>query len=112
MIAAILVCSFASGQTNPEMHSSALTLDVIVGRMQHVKIASQPEFLSVVREYLFSKGTSGEVTSKVLAQLDYDWRGPVRYSIRNTTGSSRREDIVKRILEREVMTSAGPANWQ
>ena len=105
LITAVLVCSFASGQTSRDVQNIPPALDVIVGRMQQVGAASQPESLSLVREYVFTKGTSSEVTSNVLAQLDYDARGLKRYSIQQTTGSSRGEDIVKRLLEHEVETS-------
>ncbi|HKS75320.1 MAG TPA: hypothetical protein VJQ82_19085 [Terriglobales bacterium] len=103
LVTAVLVCSFASGQTS--VRNVPPALDVIIGHMRQVAVASQPQPLSVVREYRFTKGTSGEVTSKVLARLDYDSDGLERYSIQQTIGSSRGEDIVKRILEHEVITS-------
>ena len=106
LLAAAFVCSFAYGQSSREVQNVPPALDVIVARMQPVKVGPQPQSLSVVREYLFTKGTSDEVVSNVSAQLDYDSRGLVRYSIRKTTGSSRGEDVVKRILEHEVGTSA------
>lgn len=106
LVTAVLVCSFASGQTSRNAQNSPPALEVIIGRMQQVRVVSQPESLSVLREYLFTKGTAGEMTSNVLARLDYDSRGLLRYSIQQATGSSRDEDIVKRILEHEVATSA------
>lgn len=108
LVTAVLVCSFASGQTSRDVQNIPPPLDVIIGRMQQVEVASHPQSLSVVREYLFTKGTSSEVTSKVLARLDYDSDGLKQYSIQQTIGGSRGEDIVKRILEHEVMTSAEP----
>lgn len=106
LVTAVLVCSFASGQTSREVRNTPPPLDVIIGRMQQVRVAGQPKSLSVVREYLFSKATSSDIFSKVLARLDYDSGGLERYSIQQTIGSSRGEDIVKRILEHEVVTSA------
>ena len=105
LVTAVLVCSFASGQTSRDLQSNPLALDVIIGRMQQVRVASHPQWLSVVREYLFTKGTSGELTARVVAGLKYDSVGLKQYSIQQASGSSRSEDIVKRILEHELTTS-------
>lgn len=109
LVLASLVCSFASGQTAGEGPRNTPPLGVILGHMQQVRVIGQPDPLSVVREYLFTNGTSGEATSSVFAQLDYSSRGLERYSIRQTAGSTRGENIVKRILEHEVEASADPS---
>ncbi len=73
-----------------------------MGRMQQAIGATQPQTLHVVREYVLLKGTGGEVSSEVLAQVDYDSRGAAQYSIQKTTGSSRGEQIVRQVLDHEV----------
>ncbi|HZQ69969.1 MAG TPA: hypothetical protein VFA68_15700 [Terriglobales bacterium] len=89
-------------QTDAGKHSAPHDLQFIVGRMQQVKAEASTGPVHVLREYLLAKGDSGEVTSQVLAQVDYDSHRAVQYSIQKTTGSSRGEDVVKRVLDHEV----------
>ena len=102
LVAALLNCSLALAQGGRNMHNAPPALDVVVERMQQVTEATQAESLHVVREYLLSNGTSGEVISHVLAQLDYDEGGAKQYSIRETSGSGRGGEIVKQVLDHEV----------
>src|SRR5690349_3883871 len=91
LVAAVLICPFSVAQSGRDLHSAPPALDVIVERMQQVTEATQYEPLRVTREYLLTNGTSGEVISHVLAQLDYDEAGAKKYSIRETSGSGRGE---------------------
>jgi hypothetical protein len=67
--------------------------------------AAQPQpwpAYTVVREYhLFGTGNAS-LTSEVIAQLDYHPPNQKSYTIQKLSGSSRGEQIVKRILDHEV----------
>jgi hypothetical protein len=102
----LVICPFSVAQSPRDMQNAPPALDVIVERMQQVTESTQPETLHVVREYSLSNGTSGEVISHVLAQLDYDEAGAKKYSIRETSGSGRGEGIVKQVLDHEVAPAA------
>lgn len=56
----------------------------------------------MIRKYELAKGNSGEVTSNVVAKIDYDAQRAVQYSIQKTSGGGRGEDVVKRVLDHEV----------
>jgi hypothetical protein len=102
LVAALIGCPLAMAQRGRDIRNAPPVLDVVVGRMQEAADTIQPESLRVIREYLLAKGTSGEVVSRVLAQFDYASSGTKQYSIRETTGSSRGQEIVKQVLDHEV----------
>jgi hypothetical protein len=105
LTAILLSCAFSAAQTSPV--SPAVNL--IVAHMQQAKTSGGAGFFHVVRQYELAKGNTGEVTSTVVAQVEYDPQRAVQYSIQKASGSGRGEDVVKRILDREVSVSDSKA---
>ncbi|MBV8050864.1 MAG: hypothetical protein JOZ80_06740 [Acidobacteriaceae bacterium] len=83
-------------------------LSSIIQRMQAAQLVPRPVIpYEVVREYRLSAGQkNSEPNSVVTAAIDYLPPGEKSYVIQKSTGSSRGEDVVRRILQHEVAMSS------
>ncbi|HET7441291.1 MAG TPA: hypothetical protein VFJ47_08320, partial [Terriglobales bacterium] len=109
----ILLCGLAAAQeTQPVQGSSAPSLVWIVERMESAQSLARPALpYQVTREYRLSSEKNPRPTSEVLAEVDYLPPNQKTYSIQKRTGSSRGEDVVRRILQHESQMVAGGKTW-
>lgn len=114
---AILVSNVLVAQSSrPATRNAApsqFQLAAIVQGMQEAEasLARQAPY-QVIREYRLFSGNNPVPTSRVLALLDFRPEDGKDYQIEEHSGSNRGEQIVRRILDREVAESTKPAEAQ
>jgi hypothetical protein len=102
-------CVFAYGQGSPANTQAIPQLAAIVERMQAVQ--SDPGIAppyQVIREYTLFSENSSNPSSDVWAEVDYLPPNHKTYVIQKRVGSSRGEDVVRRILQRESEMGTEP----
>lgn len=107
-LAELAVCAAAAGQDLPKPGVIAgPQLSSIVQRLQQAESESpSPSSYEVIREYRLIDTSSSRVSSSVVARIEYLPPGSKRYVIQTRTGSSRGEQVVRRILDQESEMSA------
>jgi len=99
-------------QLDAKPASPAPPIASIVGQMERVQVESRPGVsYQVVREYRLFNEKSATPTSEVVAQVDYLPPDRKTYEIQKHTGSSRGQDVVRRILQHESQMVAGGKSW-
>lgn len=94
LVAGLSTFSFCQSPSEP--------LSGIVQKMEQAQRLQPSSAYAVIREYrLFGSGNS-RPSSEVTAELDYRPPHQKTYAIQKHTGSSRGEQVVKRILDHEV----------
>lgn len=112
LVAALFFTPAWAQQSEPAGGISAPSLDWIVGQMENAPSAAKPGVAyQVRREYRLFGEKSSKPASEVLAEVDYLPPNRKTYSIQERTGSSRGEDVVRRILQRESQMVAGGKTW-
>jgi hypothetical protein len=99
-LSALLLGSWAFGQQNG---SSAMPLDSIVSRMEAVQAQLHSSgAYQLIRNYRLSGANSSNADSEVVAEVSFAPPSERSYSIQTSKGSSRGEQVVRRILEQET----------
>jgi hypothetical protein len=102
----VLAC--AQETSKPSQTSLNPQLTSIVERMQEVQSDSRtPASYQVDRKYRLFAEKSSSPSSEVWAEVDYLPPNHRTYAIRKRLGSSRGEDVVRRVLERESQLAGG-----
>ena len=95
----------STGGSHPE-------LALIVERMQQAQSAAWPSVsYEVVREYRLFGEKNPAPTSDVVAEVDYLPPDSKSFVIQKRVGSSRGEDVVRRILQHESQMSTRGRSW-
>jgi hypothetical protein len=85
-----------------------LDFDGVVEKVEQMQRNTRPEAsFQVVREYRLYGNKSQQCTSDVLAEIQYAPPGSETYAIQKRTGSPRGEQVVRKILEHEVVLATG-----
>jgi hypothetical protein len=85
-----------------------LDFDGIIRRVEDTQRIARPEAsYQVIREYRLYGGQSQECTSQVLAEIQYSPPASETYEIEKRMGSPRGEQVVRKILEHEVVLATG-----
>jgi hypothetical protein len=96
----------------PAMTASHPELALIVERMQQAQSEAWPTVsYEVVREYRLFGEKSPAPTSEVLAEVSYLPPDSKSFTIQRRVGSSRGEDVVRRILQHESQMSTRGRSW-
>jgi hypothetical protein len=94
--------AYAQESPKPEITPVTPPLAAIVERMQSAQSDSRsPVSYQVIRDYRLFGEKQPEPSSEVWAQVDYLPPNHKTYLIQKRVGSSRGEDVVRRILQRE-----------
>jgi len=109
----LLLCITAVAETvETRSASSTPPIASIVEQMVKAQIESRPAIAyQVVREYRLFNEKSATPTSEVVAEVHYLPPNRKTYDIQKHTGSSRGEDVVRRILQHESQMVAGGKSW-
>jgi len=85
-------------------------LGVIVQKLQEAQEANRPQLpYEAVRDYRFFEADPARTSAEVVARITFVPPNVKKYTIQNHTGSSRGEDIVRHILDKESsMTAQDP----
>jgi hypothetical protein len=96
-----------------EIHPAGQEFTSVIRHFEEVQRNTRPQTAyQVVREYRITGSGNSRPSSEVLAQVDYLPPNRKTYSIQKSVGSSRGEEAVKRILDREsaLAASAGASS--
>jgi hypothetical protein len=96
-----MLCCFAVAQKATP--SGMVALNSIVEGMEKAQAGVAPQVAyQVIREYRLFGASDSTANSDVLAEVDF--RPPARkdYKIQKSSGSKRGQDVVRRVLDREV----------
>lgn len=108
----VVVCmaGVAQGQKN-ETSVRPLEFSSIIQHVEQVQRDARPQLsYQVVRRYQLLESKRSQVNSNVVAEVEYSPPDRETYVIQERSGSSRGEQVVKRILDHEVaMVAADPA---
>ncbi len=85
-------------------------LGVIIQKLQEAQEANRPQLpYEAVRDYRFFEADPARTSAEVVARITFMPPNVKKYTIQNHTGSSRGEDIVRHILDKESsMTAQDP----
>ncbi|MGB9203246.1 MAG: hypothetical protein WCB94_04635 [Terriglobales bacterium] len=84
----------------------------VIQRVEQEQRNAKPQVpYQVIRRYQLSEGNSSNVSSNVVAEVEYSPPDRETYVIQERRGSSRGEQVVRRILDHEsAMVAASPAS--
>jgi hypothetical protein len=100
LVTLTLSCVALGQQSAP---SGVPSVPSIVQRMEKAQSQARPLApYQVIREYRLSGANSANANSDVVAEVDFTPPGSKTYSIQRSSGSSRGEQVVRRILDHEV----------
>ena len=106
-VLAALICSFTLAQESA--NSGALPLASIIQGMEKAQSEARPQApYQVVREYRLFGAKSSGANSNVVAEVDFRPPSSKDYNIQKSSGSSRGQQVVRRILDHEVEAAAKP----
>ena len=100
-----LLCCFADAQNI--VPSGTIALNSIIEGMEKAQAGVGPRVAyQVIREYRLFGANDSNANSDVLAEVDF--RPPARkdYKIQKSSGSKRGQEVVRRVLDREVEASS------
>lgn len=101
LFSVLVLCGWALAEGNSA--SPALPLVSIVAGMEAAQAqARQQNAYQLVRQYRLSGAKTSDADSEILAQVDFVPPGERSYTIQKATGSSRGEQVVRRILDQET----------
>lgn len=108
-LVALALSLSAMAQDSTSQDSPAhLDFAVVIQKVEKMQRSARPEvFYQLVREYRLYSGSGEQCTSDVLAEIQYAPPDSASYVIRQRTGSPRGEQVVRRILEHEVVLVTG-----
>jgi hypothetical protein len=93
--------AFAQGQKS-ENPATQLEFASVIQRMEQAQRNAKPQVpYQMIRQYQLSEGNSSHVSSNVVAEVEYSPPDRETYVIQERRGSSRGEQVVRRILDHE-----------
>src|SRR5207253_8775729 len=102
------LCSGALGQQSSS--SATPSLQAIIEGMERAQSDVRPQVAyQLIREYRLFGSKSSSSDSEVVAEVDFRPPSSKHYNIQTRSGSSRGEQIVRRILDHEVEAATKPA---
>jgi hypothetical protein len=103
-----MFCAIALAQTaGPAGVSSTQATEHILGGMEKAQSDTRPDIpYWLTREYRLSAADSGKVASDVVAEISFVPPANKTYAIQKRTGSSRGEEVVRRVLDHEMQLTA------
>ena len=105
---AVALCLTAMAQDSAKQNSPAhLDFAVVIQKVEDMQRSVRPDSsYQIIREYRLYGGGNEQCTSDVLAELQHA-PGSETYAIQKRTGSARGEQVVRNILEHEVVLTTG-----
>jgi hypothetical protein len=102
----------AQGQKS-ENSATQLEFASVIQLLEQAQRNAKPQVsYQVIRQYQLSESSSSHVSSNVVAEVEYFPPDRESYVIQRRSGSSRGEDVVRRILDHEsALVAAGPESW-
>jgi len=98
-IVAVTLCGIGLAQRG----NSALSLQSIVQEMEKAQSEAHPQVsYQVIREYRLFTTNASAADSEVIAKVDFRPPSSKDYDIEKRSGSTRGEQVVRRILDHEV----------
>jgi len=96
-----------------ENRGTQLPFASLIQRLEQAQSNAKPQVsYQVIRQYRLSASNSSHVSSKVVAEVEYSPPDRETYVIQERRGSSRGEQVVRRILDHEsALVASGPASW-
>jgi hypothetical protein len=110
-VAALCIIAFAQGQKS-ENPATQLEFASVIQRLEEAQRKTKPQVsYQMIRQYQLSESDSSHVNSYVVAEVDYFPPDRETYVIEERHGSSRGEQVVRRILDHEsALAAASPAS--
>jgi hypothetical protein len=113
MVLVSAACAQQVGTTSASASASESRtpdLGVIIQKLQEAQEANRPQLpYEAVRDYRFFEADPARTSAEVVARITFVPPNVKKYTIQNHTGSSRGEDIVRHILDKESsMTAQDP----
>ncbi|MBZ5664335.1 MAG: outer membrane lipoprotein-sorting protein [Acidobacteriia bacterium] len=104
--------TFAHAQKS-ENTTTPLEFASVIQRLEQAQRNAKPQVsYQVIRQYQLSESNSSHVSSNVVAEVEYSPPDRETYVIQEHSGSSRGEQVVRRILDHEsALVAGGPASW-
>jgi len=100
---AIVLLFGSSLLAQPTANYMVPSLESILSGMKNAQSRFRPSISYVViREYRLSGAHSSKADSDVIAQIDFKPPSSKDYKIQQSSGSSRGQQVVRRILDREM----------
>jgi hypothetical protein len=100
-----MLCCFALAQETTGSRAPFLTS--IIQEMEKAQTEVHPQApYQVIREYRLFGANSSTADSTVVAEIDFRPPDSQNYNVQRQSGSSRGEQVVRRILDREVEAAA------
>jgi hypothetical protein len=111
-VATLCVSAVAPGQKS-ENAATQLDFASVIHLLEQAQRSAKPQVsYQVIRQYQLSESNSSHVSSSVVAEVEYFPPDHETYLIQEHSGSSRGEQVVKRILDHEsALVEAGPGSW-
>lgn len=93
--------------------AASLEFTSVIQNLEQAQRNAKPQVsYQVIRQYQLSESNSSNVSSNVVAEIEYDPPDRETYVIQKRSGSSRGEQVVRRILDHEsAWVAAGPESW-
>ena len=86
-----------------------LDLNEIVAAMERAESQTHPQnAYQVIREYDLSGGNNASANSTVVAELEFQPPSTKNYTIQQSSGSSRGQQVVRKLLDHEVQSENQP----
>ena len=110
MVAALCVIAFAQSQKSG---TTPLEFAAVIQHLEQAQRSAKPQVsYQVIRQYQLLETNSSHVSSNIVAEVEYSPPDRESYIIQVRTGSSRGEEVVRRILDHEsAWVAGGPASW-
>src|ERR1700682_1972911 len=104
-----LLCSIGiAQQTAP---SGTMPLEAIIQSMQKAQVAARPQAsYQIIREYRLFGAKDSKANSEVVAEVNFRPPASKGYRIQKASGSNRGQQVVRRILDREVEATSRDSN--
>jgi hypothetical protein len=95
-----------AGQGNPS-GAAAPPINSIVSRIQQAQIEARPQVpYQEIRKYRIFPSNNSNAASEVVAEVEFRLPSSKNYFIQQRSGSTRAEEVVRRILDHEVQAAA------
>ena len=114
ILVAMALCLTAMAQDKVGQSPQApLDFSVVVQKLEAIqRNARSATSYQVIREYRLYGGNSEQCTSDVLAEIDHAQPDSETFAIQKRTGSARGEQVVRKILEHEVVLATGDPEYR
>lgn len=104
-----LLSSFGAAQKGAS--PAPMPLDQIVQSMEKAQFAVRPQAsYQIIREYRLFGAQDSKANSEVVAEMNFRPPASKDYRIQRSSGSSRGQQLVRRVLDREVEANSNKAN--